>query len=225
MKGMFRGLCLIGVLLLAFVNINPVSGSFNGRKVIYTAITNISPTSFLGPELCENCTQFDFLLDYEILNPRIRRITLAFPYYNLQLLPNVTAVFEDANYTLAHDFIVGLPMFSQRTFDPGITCKKTNYRVAILAQNVTTLPNGEYTFVIYGYRWLSSVVFNETIMTISDEGTQILYGTLPPLDIIPQKRSLVFIHTGLVLAFVFVLIPKRKRKKGKNDEFFVLVVK
>ena len=213
MKRMFRGLCLIGIFLLAIVNINPVRGSFNGRKVIYTAITNISPTSFLGPELCENCTQFDFLLDYEILNPRIRKITLALPYYNLHLLPNVTAVFEDANYTLAHDYIVGLPMVSQRTFDPGITSKKTVHRIGVLTPNLTALPNGEYTFLIYGYRWLSSVVFNETIMTISDEGTHILYGTLPPLDIIPQKRSLVFIHTGLVWAFVFVLIPKRKRKK------------
>ncbi|NPE10063.1 MAG: hypothetical protein GNW80_17415 [Asgard group archaeon] len=212
MKRKLRGLCLIGIFLLVIVNINPVRGSFNRRKVIYTAITKISSTSFLGPELCENCTQFDFLLDYEILNPRIRKITLAFPYYNLHLLPNVTAVFEDTNYTLAPDYIVGLPAFSQRTFDPGITCAKYNYRIAILAQNLTTLPNGEYTFLIYGYWWLSSVVFNETIMTISDEGTNILYGTLPPLDIIPQKRSLFFIHIGLVLAFVFVLIPKRKRR-------------
>lgn len=209
---MLRGLCLIGIFLLAIVNINPVRGSFNERKVIYTAITNISPTSFLGPELCENCTQFDFLLDYEILNPRIRKITLAFPYYNLHLLPNVTAVFEDANYTLAPDFIVGLPAFSQRTFDPGITSAKTNYRIAILAQNLSTLPNGEYTFLIFGYYWLSSVVFNETVMTISDEGIFFQYGTLPPLDIIPQKRSLVFIYTGFVLAFVIVLVPKRKRK-------------
>ncbi len=210
---MLRGLCLIGIFLLTTININPVRGSFNGRKVIYTAITNISPTSFLGPELCENCTQFDFLLDYEILNPRIRKITLNFPYYNLHLLPNVTAVFEDANYTLAPDYPVGMPAFSQRTFDPGITRAKYNYRIAILAQNLTALPNGEYSFLIYGYYWLPAVVFNETVMTISDEGTFIQYGTLPLLNIIKQKRSLVFIHTGLVLAFVFVLIPKRKRKK------------
>ena len=212
MKRMLRGLCLIGILLVVFIQTDPVSGSSSTRRVIYTAITGISPISFIGPEFCENCTNFDFLLDYEILNPRIRKLTLPFSNYYLHFLPIVTASFEDANYTLISYKPPSLPMVSRQTFDPGITCATTLCRIAILTQNLTSLPYGEYTFAIYGLTWQQTVIFNETVMTISDEGTFIQYGTLPPLDIIKQKRCLVIIHIGLVLAFVFVLIPKRKRK-------------
>ena len=212
MKRMFRGLCLIGILLVVFVQINPVSGSSNYRSVIYTAITNIDLSYFPGPEICENCTHFDFLIDYEILNPRIRKFTLTFPCTGGNLIPNVTASFVDSNYTFAPLDPACLPMISHLTFDPGITSAKTFYRIAILTQNLTKLPNGEYIFLIYGEYWSSGVVFNETVMTISDEGTFLQYGTLPPLDIIKQLRSLVIIHTGLVLTFFYVLIHKRKRR-------------
>ncbi|MBK5114952.1 MAG: hypothetical protein KGD59_11415 [Candidatus Heimdallarchaeota archaeon] len=215
MKRLLRGLCLIGILLVVFVQFKPVMGSPNNRRVIYTAITNISLTNITDIELCENCTHFDFLVEYEILNPRIRKLTLTFPCLGRQLIPNISISFEDNNYTAVYaDTFSCLRAISHRTFDPGITSAKTSHRTAILDQNFTELPNGEYTFLIYGRGWSPSVVFNETVMTISDEGTHIQYGTLPPLDIIPQKRSLVFIHTGLVLAFVFVLLPKRKRKKS-----------
>jgi ABC-type tungstate transport system permease subunit len=129
-----------------------------------------------------------------------------------QLLPNISISFEDNNYTVAYFYYGCLTAISHRTFDSGITSEKTSYRIAILDQNLTKLPTGEYTLWIYGRTWQQTVVFNETVMTVSDEGTFIQYGTLPPLDIIKQKRSLVFIYTGFVLAFVIVLIPKRKRK-------------
>ena len=213
MKRMLRGFCLIGVLLFVFVNIPSVSGSSTPRKVVYTAITNIEMTSFLAPELCENCTHFDFLIDYEILNPRIRKLTLTFPCIYNNLLVNATASFEDSNYILANADRWCLTAISQRTFDPGITSKKTGYRIGVLTPNLTELPNGQYNFVIYMQYWSPQVVFNETVMTVSDEGTSFQYGTLPPLNIIKQKRSLVIIHAGLVLAFFYVLIHKRRRKK------------
>ena len=214
MKRTIRGLCLIGILLVVFVQFNPVTGSSNTHRVIYTAITSISfLVNFPGPELCENCTYFDFLIDYEILNPRIRKLTLTFPCLGRQLMTNISISFENNNYTVVHtDYFSCLDSLSHRTFDPGITSEKTSYRIAFLDQNLTELPNGEITFLIYGRGWMPSVVFNETVMTVSDEGTFIHYGTLPPLDIIKQKRSLVFIHTGLVLAFFYVLIHKRKRR-------------
>jgi len=212
MKRMFRGLCLIGILLVVFVQINPVSGSSTNRRVIYTAITKIGLTSFFGPELCENCTQFDFLIDYEILNPRIRKLTLPFSCLSINLLPNISVSLDANNYTMVYTQYMCLTAIGQRTFDPGITFEKTYFSLAIQNQNLTKLPNGEYTLWIYGRTWQPTVLFNETIMTISDEGTFIQYGTLPPLDIIKQKRSLVIIHTGLVLAFVYVLIHKRKRR-------------
>lgn len=219
MKRMLRSFFLIGILLLTFLNTSLVKGKSNNRRVIYTAITNISPTSFIDPEFdpdygyafCENCTNFDFILDCEILNPRIRKLTLYFPD-STGLLPNVTASFEDTNYTLALYYPPGLPVVTKRIYDPGITRVKGNYRVKILTQNLTSLPFGEYTFVISGYYRFSFVVISETIMTISDNGTSIIYGSLPFPDVTRQKRNLVFIHIGLVLAFVFVLIPKRKRK-------------
>jgi len=213
MKRMVRGICLLGILLISFVNINPAKGDSNNRKVIYTAITDISLSNIAAPELCENCTQFDFLLDYEILNPRIRKLLLPFSCLGLNLLPNISVSLDDNNYTMIYTHYACLTSISHRIFDPGITCEKTYFSLAFKDQNFTKLPYGEYTFWIYGRTWLPAVVFNETIMTISDEGTFIQYGTLPPLNIIKQKRSLVIIHTVLVLAFVYVLMPKRRRKK------------
>ena len=213
MKRMARGICLLGILLISFVSINPANGDSNNRKVIYTAITSISFLSNSpGPVLCENCTHFYFIVDFDILNPRIRKLTLPFSCMGGQLLLNVSVIFENTSYSFKYLHPMCLTAISHRTFDPGITSEKRSLITAINEQNLTELPNGVYTLWVYGRTWQDTVVFNETVMTISDEGTFIQYGTLPPLDIIKQKRSLVIIHTGLVLAFVFVLILKRKRR-------------
>ena len=95
MKRMVRGICLLGILLISFVNINPAIGDSNNRRVIYTAITNISLTNIPGPELCENCSHFDFIYDYDILNPRIRKLTLQFSCSGINLMPNISAIFEN----------------------------------------------------------------------------------------------------------------------------------
>lgn len=212
MKRLLRGLCLIGIFLVAFVQYDSVLGNSTNRRAIYTAITNISLSNTLGPELCENCTHFDIIADFDILNPRIRRLTLPFSCMGGQLLLNVSVNFENNNYTLKYLHFACLTMVSHRTFNPGLTSEKTYLLTAINEPNLTSLPNGVYTLWVFGRTWQDTVVFNETIMTISDEGTFIQYGTLPFSDTTKQKRSLVIIHTGLVLAFVFVLIPKRKRK-------------
>jgi len=213
MKRMFRGLCLIGILLVVFVQINPVTGSSINRRVIYTAITSISfLVNYPGPELSENSTHFDFLFDFDILNPSIRKLTLPFSCQSGQLLPNISVSFENNNYTIKYLHPACLTSISHRTFDSGITSSNTWLRAAISEQNLTKLPNGEYTLWIYGRTWQQTVIFNETIMTISDEGTVIHYGTLPPLAITKQLRSLVIIHTGFVLAFFYVLIHKRKKR-------------
>jgi hypothetical protein len=209
---MFRGLCLIGVLLLVFVNIPSVSGSYPSRQVLYTAITNIKLTTIHTPDYCDNCTNFDCEIDYEILNPRIRKLRVTFPCADNNLLPNVTASFVNSSFSLERDSRLCATIISHRTYNPGITSRKAGYHICISTPNLTKLPKGEYSFVMHKHYWSSQVVFNETVMTVSAEGISFQYGTLPSLDFVKQKRSLVIIHIGLVLAFVLVIVPKRKKK-------------
>ncbi|NHJ31676.1 MAG: hypothetical protein FK732_02330, partial [Asgard group archaeon] len=148
--------------MFVFVNIPPVSGSYPLRLVLYSAITKIEVTSIPAPDHCVNCSYFDCHIDYEVLNPRIRKLIVTFPCTNNNLLPNVTANFENSNHSLARDSILCATAISHRTFDPGITCKKAGYHISILTPNLTKLPNGEYHFVMYKQYWSSQVIFNET---------------------------------------------------------------
>ncbi len=130
--------CLLMILALSVVSL----GAVEVEKPPNTAITNIIWSKVDYLYLNENYTNFEFTIDYDILNLNEENVTLTFPDYSYRLFAKMSANFKDRKSEM-YDYTTfgGISVIYTVNFSSGLTSKTVHYRIGINKQGLTDLPD------------------------------------------------------------------------------------
>ena len=202
---------LILIVIVYFPSIGTLAKT-NNSYLVYTRIASITwePSSYEYPN--ENYSYFDFIIEYEILNPNSTEITLTFPYCNLLFTANFSVNFENPELEIYYYAPVGLCAIAEITIKPGIINGTIMHVLAIMEEGYNTLPDGVYSIGIFGYG-VPEVIQNPSILIVEEGEISIDYKDFL-IETTEETNFIGFIGIFLVI-LTLPFIRKMKKIKTK----------
>lgn len=207
-----RGIIIGIVILLVFGNALFLTAK--EEQPLTTGITKIVWEKVEYESLNQNYSNFEFTINYDILNPNEENVTLTYPGSAYEFKANVSAQFKDKQLTM-YDYtsFVGYPAEREENITSGITSKSTSYRIGINKKNITELPEGIYYFWIKAYNSDETEVKSNITTLIVKNGNPTIYYNIETTII--MGKSLVFIFVSNLFILPTIRIAKYRKEVEK----------
>ena len=144
-----------------------------------TALTDLTWTEFEDPTNASN-TCFEFDIDFQFFNPNAKDVTLRFPN-SRPFVANMSIEFENTSLVAYEEPYGSLPVLTNLTFELGLTTDTVNYNLTLEADDLTELPDGNYTIWVYDNRTANIepvVIYHKTLLVMAAGVPTIDYGTV-----------------------------------------------
>ena len=188
------------LMILALSNV-VLLGAAEEEKPLNTAISNINWSKVDYLFLNENYTNFEFTIDYDIINPNEENVTLTFPTCGYSIFANMSAYFKDRKLEM-YDYtsFCGLSVIYTECFSSGLTSKTVHYIIGIKKQGLTNLPDGTY------YIWMECCNIDDSVVTANS--TKLLIKEGNPIIIYDCNEPTIRLNLPfryLILSKLFIL--------------------
>lgn len=184
---------------------------------IETWITDINWNLHEDLLLTTDSSEFDINSDFNIYNPNDVNVTLTFPH-SKQFVGNFSAELEDENHNASCYTGGAFTAITYRTLEPGLSQDSTSiFRMQFDSDGLIVLPNGNYSFWIYG-EGNPDIISHLTNLTVIDGEIFIDYFITtiptPPTTSPTLEININYLEIGISIIVFGCLLYIIKKKNG-----------